>query len=152
MAGVDQRTTGNLWLHPNYSKHFQSLVRTLDPLSIRLACYSAGLITETDKLVLSSVTNPLQHNDELLGILGRGDEQSFRVFCDILRDPDTIPEANSRAILADLGRITSAASLSPDDTSAAGEAQEAIHYVVHDLFVKIYLRSVYNVVPSWQGL
>ncbi|XP_065193580.1 uncharacterized protein LOC135824799 isoform X1 [Sycon ciliatum] len=92
------------WSSPEFREWIPRLQARLSCCTIRTACLSKGLLTDTQKKELMGVEDDsAKHNDRLLDMLSRGTAETFHTFCSIVRS--TEPEANFSKFLDDMQSV-----------------------------------------------
>ncbi|XP_065192197.1 MBT domain-containing protein 1-like isoform X2 [Sycon ciliatum] len=90
----------NPWKMLEFRRMVPTIIETLDPPGIRMGCDACGIITLRFKKSLTSIRDPIDHNERLLDELRGGDADSFHMFLSCIRDSET--DTRVREILAEL--------------------------------------------------
>ena len=89
------------------SKVFKGLtsrmIRTFTADDLRRECAAQSLITQSQKTKFAVLVGPAMQNEALLDAVGCGDDRSFHLFLECIREVE--PEANVSAILEKLDQI-----------------------------------------------
>ena len=79
------------------------LVSTLTPGDMRLQCECTQLITRAQRELFAPNTDRAAQNEKLLDALSKGDDESFHIFLECIREVE--PPASARRLLAKLEPI-----------------------------------------------
>ena len=91
------------WESPVFTGLLSRMVSTFTPARLRIECESKRLITRTQRQNFAALVGPAAQNEALLDALRSGDDESFHVFLECIRDVE--PEASVREILAKLDGV-----------------------------------------------
>ena len=72
------------WEKQILKRHYSFLLTSLDPDSVRVALYSAELLTQCENEKIKSQTTPTSTNEEILEALKRRAPGTLERFCKIL--------------------------------------------------------------------
>ncbi|XP_065189136.1 uncharacterized protein LOC135819795 isoform X4 [Sycon ciliatum] len=110
-----------------------TMIRTFTADDLRRECASQSLITQSQKTKFAVLIGPAMQNEALLDAVRSGDDKSFHLFLECIREVE--PEANVSAILEKLDQIdkyqTAAESATPvSKTTDPGKQDQATRKAV----------------------
>ncbi|XP_065188964.1 uncharacterized protein LOC135819645 isoform X2 [Sycon ciliatum] len=115
-------TTDTAWQSKEFRNWLPHLQAALTYNAIRMACFAKGLISDGQKRLLMATGDSAKHNELLLDILSGGTTESFRIFCDIVREKE--PEPNFTSFLKEMQAMLNSVWVTPECRKACEEVTD----------------------------